>query len=155
MTACLFSFVKGYEFADGSVVGFFDFWRKVAGWKFIVRSMTSNALTTSTFKVTRICAWTVRQVDFQIGTFTHFIHCCFYINNLKIVLAQMRARNYAASARFCSQQAHPNAQSCYYAFSTFENVPILARYRALHLQQIGVDHRIAWPPALTAFRYGR
>jgi hypothetical protein len=42
-------FVEGYESADGPVIGFFDFWGKVACWKFIMLSMAFYALTTSTF----------------------------------------------------------------------------------------------------------
>ena len=43
------SFVEGYESADGPVVGFFDFWRKVTGWKFIMLPVASYTFTTSTF----------------------------------------------------------------------------------------------------------
>ncbi|UCB60857.1 MAG: hypothetical protein JSW72_02005, partial [Candidatus Bathyarchaeota archaeon] len=58
--------------------GLFDFWRKVTSRKFIVCSMTAYTFTTSTLQVTAISAWTVRQVDLQIWTFTQFVHLSLY-----------------------------------------------------------------------------
>jgi hypothetical protein len=51
--------VEGYESTDGSVKGFLDFWREIAGWQFIVSPVTSYAAATSTFSVTVICTWAI------------------------------------------------------------------------------------------------
>jgi len=53
------SFVESYESADGSVVGFFDLWRKVAGGQFFVCPVISYALTAFTLEVAWVRAWAV------------------------------------------------------------------------------------------------